>query len=71
MIGAFAGEKKSFDKPVLVEFVMGGPMAMGFITKESLWFLSLLIMSRFICLSLITLPERFSYSLQNKSSRWK
>jgi uncharacterized membrane protein len=41
MIGAFAGEKKSFDKPVLVELVMGGPMAMGFITKESLGFLGL------------------------------
>ena len=41
MIGAFAGEKKSFDKPVLVELVMGGPMAMGFMTKESLGFLGL------------------------------
>jgi len=41
MIGAFAGEKKSFDKPVLVELVMGGPMAMGFITKASLGFLGL------------------------------
>jgi len=41
MIGAFAGEKKSFDKPVLVELVVGGPMAMGFITKESLGFLGL------------------------------
>ena len=41
MIGAFAGEKRSFDKPVLVELVIGGPMAMGFITKESLGFLGL------------------------------
>jgi uncharacterized membrane protein len=41
MIEAFAGEKKSFDKPVLVELVVGGPMAMGFITKKSLGFLGL------------------------------
>ena len=41
MIAAFAGEKKSFDKPVLVELVLGGPMAMGFITKKSLGFLGL------------------------------
>ena len=41
MIGAFAGEKKSFTKPVLVELLVGGPMAMGFITKESLGFLGL------------------------------
>ena len=41
MIEAFAGEKKSFDKPVLVEFVVDGPMAMGFITKKSLAFLGL------------------------------
>jgi uncharacterized membrane protein len=41
MIEAFAGEKKSFDKPVLVELVVDGPMAMGFITKKSLAFLGL------------------------------
>jgi uncharacterized membrane protein len=41
MIGAFAGEKKSFDKPVLVELIVDGPRAMGFITKESLGFLGL------------------------------
>jgi uncharacterized membrane protein len=41
MIEAFAGEKKSFDKPVLVELVVGGPMAMGFMTKKSLEFLGL------------------------------
>ncbi len=41
MIAAFAGEKKSFEKPVLVELIIGGPMAMGFITKESLGFLGL------------------------------
>ena len=40
-IGAFAGEKKSFDKPVLVELVPGGPKAVGFITRESLEFLGL------------------------------
>jgi len=41
VIGAFAGERKSFDKPVLVELVSGGPRAMGFVTKESLEFLGL------------------------------
>ena len=41
MIEAFAGEKKSFDKPVLVELTPGGPKAMGFITRKSLEFLSL------------------------------
>lgn len=40
-IGAFAGENKSFDKPALVELTPGGPKALGFITKESLDFLSL------------------------------
>jgi len=35
-IGAFAGEKKSFDKPALVELTPGGPLAVGFITRESL-----------------------------------
>ncbi|MFH1290792.1 MAG: DUF502 domain-containing protein [Nanoarchaeota archaeon] len=40
-IEAFAGEKKSFDKPVLVELVPGGPKAVGFITRESLEVLGL------------------------------
>lgn len=41
MIEAFAGQKKSFDKPVIVELIENGPKAMGFITRESLDFLSL------------------------------
>jgi len=41
MIEAFAGEKKSFDKPVLVELTAAGPKAVGFITRKSLEFLSL------------------------------
>jgi len=41
VIEAFAGEKKSFDKPVIVELTAGGPKAVGFITRESLEFLSL------------------------------
>jgi len=36
MIQAFAGEKKSFDKPVIVELTENGPKAMGFITRQSL-----------------------------------
>ena len=35
MIEAFAGSKKSFDKPVLVELIENGPKAMGFITREN------------------------------------
>ena len=41
MIEAFAGEKKSFDKPVLVELMPAGPKAVGFITRKSMEFLSL------------------------------
>ena len=41
LIEAFAGEKKSFDKPAIVELTAGGPKAVGFITRESLEFLSL------------------------------
>ena len=40
-IHAFAGEKKSFDKPVIVELTPEGPMAAGFITRESLEILGL------------------------------
>ncbi len=40
-IGAFAGEKKSFDKPVVAELMPGGPLAAGFITRESLEILGL------------------------------
>jgi uncharacterized membrane protein len=41
MIGAFTGEKKGFEKPVLVELIAGGPKAAGFITRESLEVLGL------------------------------
>ena len=41
VIGAFAGEKKSFDRPAIVELTAGGPKAVGFITRDSLEFLSL------------------------------
>jgi uncharacterized membrane protein len=41
LISAFAGERKSFDKPVIVELIAGGPKAIGFITQEDLTFLSL------------------------------
>ncbi len=40
-IEAFAGEKKSFDKPVVVELFEGGAKAAGFVTREDLEFLSL------------------------------
>ena len=41
LIGAFAGDKKSFDKPAIVELMPGGAKALGFITREGLDFLSL------------------------------
>jgi uncharacterized membrane protein len=42
LVGAFAGEKKSFDKPAVVELTEGGPKAVGFITRCDLEFLSLI-----------------------------
>lgn len=41
LIIAFAGERKSFDKPVVVELTAGGPKAIGFITQQDLEFLAL------------------------------
>ena len=41
VIEAFAGKKKSFDRPAIVELTPGGPKALGFITRDSLDFLSL------------------------------
>jgi uncharacterized membrane protein len=41
LIGAFVGEKKSFDRPVLVQFPGGEARAIGFITRENLKFLGL------------------------------
>ncbi|MCE5340282.1 MAG: DUF502 domain-containing protein [Planctomycetaceae bacterium] len=41
LISAFAGERKSFDKPVIVEITVGGPKAVGFITQQDLEFLAL------------------------------
>jgi len=41
MIEAFAGDRKSFDKPVLVELIENGPKAMGFITRENADFLGI------------------------------
>ena len=41
LIEAFAGEKKSFDKPAIVELTPGGAKALGFITRDDLKFLSL------------------------------
>ena len=35
-IEAFAGEKKAFDKPVVVELMPGGPAAVGFVTQSDL-----------------------------------
>lgn len=41
IVGAFTGEKKSFDTPAIVELTPDGPKAVGFITRDSLEFLSL------------------------------
>ncbi len=36
LVEAFAGDKKSFAKPVLVDLTPAGPKALGFITRETL-----------------------------------
>ena len=41
MVEAFAGEKKAFDKPAIVELTPSGPKAIGFITQQSLEFLGM------------------------------
>jgi uncharacterized membrane protein len=41
LVGAFAGDKKKFDKPVIVELMPGGAKVLGFVTRESLEFLGL------------------------------
>ena len=41
LVEAFTGKKKSFDKPAIIELTPQGPKALGFITKDSLEFLSL------------------------------
>jgi uncharacterized membrane protein len=41
LTGAFTGEKKSFERPAIVELTPGGAKAVGFITREGLEFLSL------------------------------
>ncbi len=41
MVEAFAGEKKAFDKPAIVELTPNGPKAIGFITQQSLEFLGM------------------------------
>ena len=41
LVGAFAGDKKKFNKPVVVELIPGGVKALGFVTRESLEFLGL------------------------------
>ncbi|MBN1127156.1 MAG: DUF502 domain-containing protein [Sedimentisphaerales bacterium] len=40
-IEAFAGEKKSFDRPVVAELIPDGPKAVGFVTRDDLSFLGL------------------------------
>jgi uncharacterized membrane protein len=41
LVAAFAGDKKKFDKPVVVELMPGGAKVMGFVTRESLGFLGM------------------------------
>jgi uncharacterized membrane protein len=36
LMGAFVGEKRRFDRPVVVDVMPGGLMMLGFITRESL-----------------------------------
>lgn len=41
MIHAFVGDKKNFDRPVLVELIENGPKAIGFITRDDTDFLGI------------------------------
>jgi len=36
LMGAFVGEKRRFDRPVVVDALPGGVMMLGFVTRESL-----------------------------------
>jgi len=40
-VEAFAGEKKKFDRPVVVELIENGAKAVGFITRDDMGFLGL------------------------------
>jgi uncharacterized membrane protein len=35
LVGAFVGERKGFDRPVVVQLSEGGPVVLGFITREN------------------------------------
>ena len=41
LLNAFVGEKRRFDKPVLMSFMPGAPRLLGFVTQESLHHLGL------------------------------
>lgn len=41
LMGAFVGEKRRFDRPVVVDVMPGGLMMLGFVTRESLEVLQL------------------------------
>lgn len=41
LLNAFVGEKRRFDKPVLVDLLPGGAKVLGFVTQESLLHLGL------------------------------
>jgi uncharacterized membrane protein len=57
MIEAFAGEKKSFDKPVIASVIPGGAAkVVGFVTQESLENLGL---SDYVA---VYLPQSYSFA---------
>jgi len=58
LLFAFAGEKKSFDKPVIVEMTSGGPKVVGFITREDL---SILSLSEHVA---VYLPQSYNFAGQ-------
>ncbi len=55
---ALAGEKRSFDKPVLVEIISGGPKVLGFITREDL---SMFALSEHVA---VYLPQSYNFAGQ-------
>ena len=55
---AFVGEKKSFDKPAIVEITSGGPKVVGFITRDDL---SILSLSEHVA---VYLPQSYNFAGQ-------
>ncbi|MDW7673555.1 MAG: DUF502 domain-containing protein [Bacillota bacterium] len=56
LMGAFVGDKKSFDKPVLVDISANGVKVVGFVTQEDL---SLLGLEQYVT---VYLPQSYNFA---------